>query len=103
MIPGPVPGLAPVPYAPTPTVDDELEEWKRARLRNFKIPWRQISLMAGLCFGLAALVLPASVSDTADWLLYGLMAASFYTAYRAKKAPGQSAASPVSAPVPPRP
>ena len=58
-----------------PSVDDELREWKRAR--RFVIPWRQISLMASLCFGIAAFVLPDSVNSTVDYLLYALMAASF--------------------------
>jgi hypothetical protein len=34
--------------------------------------------MASLCFGIASFVLPDSVSDELDWLLYGLMAMSMY-------------------------
>jgi hypothetical protein len=39
-------------------------------------------LMATLCFGVASLVLPDSVNDNVDWLLYALAAASFYAAIR---------------------
>jgi hypothetical protein len=33
--------------------------------------------MASLCFGVATFVLPDSVNSAVDYLLYGLMAASF--------------------------
>ena len=66
----------PFPAQPElPSIDDELQEWKRAR--RFVIPWSQISLMASLCFGIAAFVLPDSVNSVVDYLLYALMAASF--------------------------
>ncbi|HUB86033.1 MAG TPA: hypothetical protein VL971_10095 [Rhizomicrobium sp.] len=58
-----------------PAHDHELEDWKRSR--KFQIPWRQLSFMASLCFGVASFVLPASVNDKVDWLLYALMAISF--------------------------
>ena len=38
-----------------PSLDDELREWKQARKRNFEIPWRPLSLMATLCFGVGSL------------------------------------------------
>jgi hypothetical protein len=69
------------------SIDDELREWKRARRRAFKIPWRQLSLMAGLCFGIASFVLPDSVNDGFQWLLYAFMAASFYAGLRKRKSP----------------
>lgn len=62
----------------SPPIDDEFHEWKKARKRHSGLPWRQLALMASLCFGVASLVLPDSVSDTLDWILYGLMAASAY-------------------------
>jgi hypothetical protein len=62
----------------SPHVDHELREWKQARKQHSKIPWRQLSLMAALCFGIASFVLPDSVNENLDWLLYGLMAASLY-------------------------
>lgn len=61
----------------SPHVDHELHEWKQAR-QGLKIPWRQLSLMASLCFGIASFVLPDSVNENLEWLLYGLMAASLY-------------------------
>lgn len=74
--------------AELPSLDDELREWKRTRKKNFRIPWRQLSLMAGLCFGIASFVLPDSVSDVAQWLLYALMAASFYAGLRKRRDSG---------------
>ncbi len=62
----------------SPPIDDEFHEWKKARKRHSGLPWRQLALMASVCFGVASLVLPDSVSDTLDWVLYGLMAASAY-------------------------
>lgn len=59
------------------SLEDELREWKRNRTSGFQIPWRQISLMAALCFGLASFVLPDSTNDAVNWLLYALMAISF--------------------------
>ena len=63
-------------------VDDDLQEWKQARKQRSKIPWRQLSLMASLCFGIASFVLPDSVNENLDWLLYGLMAVTLYTGLR---------------------
>jgi hypothetical protein len=68
-----------------PSIDDELREWKQARKKTFQIPWRQLSVMAGLCFGIASFVLPDSVSDNLQWLLYALAAASFYAGFRRRK------------------
>ena len=65
------------------SIDDELREWKKARA--FQIPWRQLSVMAGLCFTVASLVLPDSVNDLFDWLLYVLAAAAFYAGLRKRK------------------
>lgn len=61
-----------------PYVDDELHGREQAVERPFKMPWRQLSLMASLCFGIASFVLPDSVNDQLDWSLYGLMALSAY-------------------------
>ncbi len=67
------------------SVEDELKEWKRARGRNLNLPWRQIWLTASLCFGLASFVLPDTVNDQVDWLLYGLMAASAYAGFTRRR------------------
>ena len=63
-------------------VDDDLRESKQAHKEQSKIPWRQLSLMASLCFGIASFVLPDSVNENLDWLLYGLMAVTLYTGLR---------------------
>jgi hypothetical protein len=65
-------------HIPSPPIDDEFREWKKARKRHSGLPWRQLSLMASVSFGIASLVLPDSVSDTLDWVLYALMAATAY-------------------------
>jgi hypothetical protein len=75
---------APVsPLPDGPSIEDELREWKKAR--TFHIPWRQIYVMAGLCFGIGSFVLPDTVSDDVQWLLYALAAASFYAGLRKPK------------------
>ena len=59
-------------------LDDELQEWTKARRNAFRWPWRQISLTASLCFGIASFALPDSINDGVQWLLYALMAATFF-------------------------
>jgi len=49
------------------------------------MPWRQLSLMAGLCFGIGSFVLPDSVNGVTDWVLYGLMAMSFIAGLSGKR------------------
>jgi hypothetical protein len=66
-------------------LDEELRHWKRTRTQGFRMPWRQISLMASLCFGGASFVLPASVNDAMSLPLYALAAISFWTGIRHKK------------------
>lgn len=60
------------------SLDDELLTWKVQRRRAWlmRVPWRPLSLMASLCFGVGAFVLPDSVNDAAQWLLLVLMGAS---------------------------
>ena len=64
----PAPNAIHPPLAPPPARDPEDNEPRR----RFPIPWRQISLMASLCFGIASLVLPDTVNDDVQWLLYAL-------------------------------
>ena len=75
-----------------PSIDDELEEWKKTRHKNFKLPWRQLSLMASLCFGIASFVLPDSVNGNVDYLLYGLSAASLAASFAKRRAKRKTAA-----------
>ena len=67
--------VAAVDPAPPPDVDRELAEWKQAR--GVRMPWRQISLIASLSFGIAWFVLPDKVNDAVGWVLVLLAAASF--------------------------
>lgn len=64
-----------------PRVKDQLPEREPSINRRFKMPWRQLSLMASLCFGVASFVLPDSLNDNLNWLLYGLMAISAYVGF----------------------
>jgi hypothetical protein len=74
------PSAGTTPFVPpTPSEDEELEKWRRSR--KFQFPWRQLSLMASLCFGVAALALPDSVNEAAQWLLYLLAAASLVSGF----------------------
>ena len=75
------PALAGV-AADLPSVDEELQKWKAERKNKLPIPWRQLSLIAGLCFGIASFALPDSVNDVMQWPLYALMAMSFYAGLR---------------------
>jgi hypothetical protein len=72
--------------AVSPSIEDEIAAWKEARGPVVPFPWRQLSLMAGLCFGIASFVLPATVNDTMQWPLYALTAASLYAGLRKRKA-----------------
>ena len=65
------------PPSPMDASDEDLLEWTKARKRSFRWPWRQIMFTASLCFGVASFVLPDSVNDDAQWLLYALAATSF--------------------------
>lgn len=69
-----------VPVARELSPEEELEAWKAERMRTrlSRVPWRQIYVMAGLCFGIGGFMLPDSVNDAFSWILYGLMAVSFY-------------------------
>jgi hypothetical protein len=75
--------------ADAPSLDQELEIWKQTR-PGIRIPWRQVSLMASLCFGIASFVLPDSVNDNVQWLLYALMAASLYAGFSKRFLPAKA-------------
>jgi hypothetical protein len=62
--------------SPPPALDDELREWKQSRKRFAHFPWRSLSLMASLCFGIASFALPDSVNEFVQWPLYALFGAS---------------------------
>jgi hypothetical protein len=60
----------------TSSSDEELRAWRQQR--SLTIPWRQLCLMATICFGVASFVLPAGVNRAVDWLLYALTGMSLY-------------------------
>ena len=68
-----------------PVLEDDLRDWQMARKQNFEIPWRPLSLMATLSFGIASFVLPDSVNDNVQWLLYVLAGASLYAGIRKRR------------------
>lgn len=74
------------PSEPVLSVEDEIEAWKASRGSVAAFPWRQLSLMAGLCFGIASFVLPNTVNDAVQWPLYALTAVSFYVGLHKRKA-----------------
>src|SRR5476651_1860051 len=62
---------AAIPPKPNDAAAEELQAWNRTRERH-PFPWRQLSLVGGLCFGVASLVLPDSVNDAAAYALYAV-------------------------------
>ncbi len=63
------------------TLDDGFENSWETRKHGFTIPWRPLSLMASLCFGIASFALPDTVNDAVQWLLYALMAAALFAGF----------------------
>lgn len=53
-------------------------DWEESTKWQIKVPWRQVALMASLCFGVAAFVLPDSINEKLHWILYGLVAMSLH-------------------------
>ena len=78
-----------LPDSALPSVEDEIAAWKAARGSAVLFPWRQLSLMAGLCFGVASFVLPATVNDAVQWPLYALTAVSLYGGLHKRKVKSQ--------------
>jgi hypothetical protein len=60
--------------------NDQPPDWEQSTKWRLKMPWRQLALMASLCFGIASFVLPDSLNDQLQWVLYGLMAMSLCAA-----------------------
>jgi hypothetical protein len=59
-----------------PSRDDDFAERRRNRNRLVRFPWRPFLLMASLSFGIASFVLPDTVNDAVQYLLWALTAAS---------------------------
>lgn len=79
--------LASAPSEPaSPSLDDELREWKKSRGSNF--PIKLLALTASVSFGIASIALPAQINDWAQWPLYALSAASLYAGFARRKPKG---------------
>jgi hypothetical protein len=79
--------LLPPPSEKAVDVDRELGEWKAARKRHkrsFREPWRTLSIVCTLGFGLSSWLLPDSVADVAQLVTGGLGAASLFAGLRGK-------------------
>jgi hypothetical protein len=78
------PGSPPTRAEPSPenSLEDELKAWKKSRGPSRYL--KPLSLAASLCFGVASVVLPASVNDWVQYPLYALSAASLYAGFRHK-------------------
>src|SRR5207248_6131053 len=72
--------VAAPPILPRSELDDGSQEWKQKN--GFRVPWQILFLTSSLCFGVASFVLPDTVNDAVQWLLYGLMAAGIYAGFR---------------------
>jgi hypothetical protein len=90
----PTPRPAPEPSAPIPPplvehhddVDAEVEQWnalRKARKRSFREPWRTLSIVAAIGFGLSSWLLPDSVANITDLITGGLGVASLVAGLRA--------------------
>lgn len=92
---------APIPTASqpeaaesAPDVDRELEEWKAARKRfkrSFREPWRTLSIVCTVGFGLSSWLLPDLVADVAQFVTGGLGAASLFAGLRTNLQPAAAA------------
>lgn len=66
-------------------VDREVEEWKamrKLRKRSFREPWRSVSVVAAIGFGMGSWLLPDAVATIAQLVTTGLALASFAAGYR---------------------
>jgi hypothetical protein len=77
------PGNQPRPEPTSPSLDDELKQWKKARGSHF--PIKLLALTASLSFGIASIALPAQINDWAQYPLYALSAASLYAGFIRRK------------------
>lgn len=92
--PAPLPRLEPAApqhaalFPPEPDGTFEVEEpqdvAEKSR-RRFPFPWRPLSLIAGLSFGIGSFALPDSINDIAQWPLGVLALVSFYVGLRKPK------------------
>jgi len=77
-----------MPARPTPTVEQEIEEWnevRKIRRRSFREPWRSVSIVAGLAFVATSWMLPEDVANVAQIPLAILTIGSIYAGWRRRK------------------
>ncbi len=67
----------------TPSVDEELRQWKSTRRSTF--PIRTLALVASLSFGIASFALPKEINEGVQYPLYALSLASLYAGLRRKR------------------
>lgn len=63
----------------------EIESWnkeRKLRRRALREPWRSVSIVAGIGFGLSSWLLPDAVANIADLVTGGLTVAAFAAALR---------------------
>jgi hypothetical protein len=66
-------------------VGKDFEEWKvvrKTQRRTSREPWRSVSIVAGIGFGLSSWILPDTVAQVAQAVTTGLAGASFLAGYR---------------------
>lgn len=81
--------IPPAEFLMAPPDDDEvardIAEWKskrKIRKRSFREPWRTLSIVSGIGFGLSFWLLPDSVANIAQLVTLGLTAAAFFAGFR---------------------
>ena len=67
------------------TAEQDFEDSWQTRKRGFTIPWRPLALMASLCFGITSFVLPDTVNDVVQYLLYALTAAGIFAGFSRRR------------------
>lgn len=77
-----LPEIPPAGDLPDRFVDEvDIETWKAQRKGRKSLPWRQISLMAALSFGIGSFVLPADVNAIVRPMLWALSAFAFASGF----------------------
>ncbi len=78
----PLPAIPPAHDMMDRFVDEiDIETWKAQRKSQRRIPWRQISLMAALSFGVGSFVLPGDVNAMVRPILWALSGIAFASGF----------------------
>lgn len=85
----PLPAIPPANDVMDRFVDEiDIETWKAQRRTQRRIPWRQISLMAALSFGVGSFVLPGDVNTMVRPVLWALSGIAFASGFVRTKPKG---------------